>query len=67
MPRVPLHALIWCSDQSLYEFYTQGQLKQRFRPADEAAWLVWLREVTWDDQPLAGSFRGDGEGALARA
>jgi LuxR family transcriptional regulator, maltose regulon positive regulatory protein len=46
MPRVPLHALIWSSDQGLYEFYTQGQLEQRFRPADEATWLAWLREVT---------------------
>jgi LuxR family maltose regulon positive regulatory protein len=46
MPRVPLHALIWSSDQSLYELYTQDQLEQRFRPADEAAWLAWLREVT---------------------
>ena len=38
MPRVPLHALIWSPDQSLYEFYAQGQLEQRFRPADEAPW-----------------------------
>ena len=30
MPRVPLHALIWSSDQNLYECYTQGQLEQRF-------------------------------------
>ncbi len=46
MPRVPLHALTWSSEQSLYELYTQGQLEQRFRPADEAAWLAWLREVS---------------------
>jgi LuxR family transcriptional regulator, maltose regulon positive regulatory protein len=46
MPRVPLHALIWSSDQSLYELYTQNQLEQRFRPADEVAWLAWLHEVT---------------------
>ena len=46
MSRVPLHALIWSSDQSLYEFYTQGRLEQRFRPGDEAAWLARLCEVT---------------------
>jgi LuxR family maltose regulon positive regulatory protein len=46
MPRVPLHALIWSREQGLYELYTQGQLEQRFQPADEAAWLAWLREVT---------------------
>src|SRR5437588_4052773 len=46
MPRIPLHAHIWSSDQRLYELYTQGQLEQRFRPADEAAWLAWLREAT---------------------
>ena len=46
MPRVPLHALIWSSDQRLYESYMQGQLEQRFQPGDEAAWLAWLREVT---------------------
>jgi LuxR family maltose regulon positive regulatory protein len=46
MPRIPLHALIWSSDQGLYELYTQGQLEQRFRPADEAAWLAWLGEAT---------------------
>ena len=46
MPKVPLHALIWSSDQRLYECYTQGQLEQRFRPADEARWLTWLREVS---------------------
>jgi LuxR family maltose regulon positive regulatory protein len=46
MPRIPLHALIWSPDQRLYELYTQDQLEQRFRPADEAAWLTWLREAT---------------------
>src|SRR5215472_6743494 len=46
MPRVPLHALIWSREHSLYELYTQGQLEQRFRPADEAAWQAWLGEVT---------------------
>ena len=45
MPRVPLHALIWSPEQRLYELYTRGQLTQRFRPAEEAAWLTWLREV----------------------
>ena len=42
MPRVPLHALTWSREQNLYELYTQGQLQQRFRPAEEAAWLAWL-------------------------
>jgi len=46
MPRVPLHALTWSREQNLYELYTQGQLQQRFRPAEEAAWLAWLREVS---------------------
>ena len=46
MPRAPLHALIWSSEYHLYELYTQGQLEQRFRPADEAVWLAWLREVS---------------------
>src|SRR5437763_1230670 len=46
MPRVPLHALIWSSEHSLYELYTQGQLEQRFQLADEAAWLAWLRGVS---------------------
>jgi hypothetical protein len=46
MARVPFHALIWSSDQSLYELSTQGQLEQRFRPPDEAAWLAWSREAT---------------------
>jgi LuxR family maltose regulon positive regulatory protein len=45
MPRVPLHELLWSSDHSLYEFYTQGQLEQRFRPAEEAAWLARLHEI----------------------
>src|SRR5260221_594033 len=46
MPRVPFHALTWSREQNLYELYTQGQLQQRFRPAEEAAWLAWLREVS---------------------
>jgi len=46
MPKVPLHALIWSNEHHLYELYTQSQLEQRFRPADEAAWLAWLREVS---------------------
>src|SRR6266700_3234945 len=46
MPRVPLHALTWSREQNLYELYTQGQLEQRFRPAEESAWLAWLREAT---------------------
>ena len=56
MPRSPLHALIWSPDQGFYELYTQGQLEQRFRPADEAAWLAWLGEVTsFAFQGAAGS------------
>src|SRR5450755_4432529 len=46
MPRVPLHALIWSSDQGLYELSTQGQVVRRFHSGDEAAWLTWLGEVT---------------------
>ena len=46
MPRVPLHALTWSREQNLYELYTQGQLKLRFRPAEEAAWLAWLGSVS---------------------
>jgi LuxR family maltose regulon positive regulatory protein len=45
MPKVPLHTLIWSHEHHLYELYTQGQLKLRFRPAEEAAWQAWLREV----------------------
>ncbi|MBA2679221.1 MAG: LuxR family transcriptional regulator, partial [Ktedonobacteraceae bacterium] len=44
MPRVPLHALIWSQDQSLYELYIQGHLAQRFLLADEEAWLAWLAQ-----------------------
>ena len=54
MPRVPLHALIWSSDQRQYELYTQGQLEQRFRPADEAAWLTWLGEAASFPWPHPG-------------
>jgi LuxR family maltose regulon positive regulatory protein len=46
MSRAPLHALIWSAEQHLYGLYTRGQLKLRFRPAEEAAWLAWLREVS---------------------
>ena len=46
MSRAPLHALIWSKEQGLYELYTQGRLKHRFRPAEEAAWLAWLREAS---------------------
>jgi ATP/maltotriose-dependent transcriptional regulator MalT len=46
MSRAPLHALIWSKEQHLYELYTQGQIEQRFQPAEEAAWLAWLREVS---------------------
>jgi LuxR family maltose regulon positive regulatory protein len=46
MPRVPLHALTWSREQSLYELSTQGQLQLRFRPAEEAAWLAWLGEAS---------------------
>jgi LuxR family maltose regulon positive regulatory protein len=46
MSRAPLHALIWSKEQHLYELYIQGQLKLRFRPAEEAAWLAWLGEAT---------------------
>jgi LuxR family transcriptional regulator, maltose regulon positive regulatory protein len=46
MPRRPLHALIWSREYHLYELYTQGQLEQRFRPGDEAAWLTWLDQAT---------------------
>src|SRR5258708_37591817 len=54
MPRVPLHALTWSREQSLYELYTQGQLQQRFQPTDEAAWLAWLGSAT------AFAFHGKG-------
>ncbi|HEY6542196.1 MAG TPA: hypothetical protein VIZ18_14735 [Ktedonobacteraceae bacterium] len=46
MPSIPLHALIWYSEKRHYELYTRGQLEQRFRPADESAWLTWLPEAT---------------------
>ena len=45
MPRVPLHAVIWSKDRSVYELHTQGHLEQLLRPADDAAWLAWVREV----------------------
>src|SRR6266699_6529767 len=40
MSRAPLHALIWSSEQGLYELYTQGQIEQRFQSAEETAWLA---------------------------
>ncbi len=46
MSRAPLHALIWSKEQRLYELYTQGQIEQRFQPAEEAAWLAWLGSVS---------------------
>ena len=46
MSRLPLHALIWSKEQRLYELYTQGQIEQRFQPAEEAAWLAWLHGVS---------------------
>jgi LuxR family maltose regulon positive regulatory protein len=46
MSRPPLHALIWSKEQRFYELYTQGQLEQRFQPAEEAGWLAWLHEVS---------------------
>jgi LuxR family maltose regulon positive regulatory protein len=56
MPRLPLHALIWSREHTLYELYTQGQLEQRFRPGDESAWLAWLGEVTsFAFQGISGS------------
>jgi LuxR family maltose regulon positive regulatory protein len=46
MSRAPLHALIWSKEQRFYELYTQGQLEQRFQPAEEDAWLAWLQGVS---------------------
>ncbi len=46
MPRRPLHLLTWSSEHHLYELYTQGQLKLRFRPEGEAVWQTWLGEAT---------------------
>ncbi len=56
MPRLPLHALIWSRERSLYELYTRGQLEQRFRSGDEAAWLAWLGNVSsFAFQGISGS------------
>jgi LuxR family transcriptional regulator, maltose regulon positive regulatory protein len=56
MPKLPLHALIWSRDQSLYELYTQGHLEQRFQPGDEASWLAWLGGVSsFAFQGISGS------------
>ncbi len=46
MSRAPLHALIWSAEQRLYGLYTRGQLKLRFRPDEEAAWLAWPGTVS---------------------
>ncbi len=46
MARASLHALTWSEEQRLYELYTRGQLKLRFRPGEESAWLDWLNEAT---------------------
>ncbi|GHO48955.1 hypothetical protein [Ktedonospora formicarum] len=46
MSRAPLHALIWSKEQHLYEWYTQGQMTQRFQSTEETAWLAWLDEVS---------------------
>jgi LuxR family maltose regulon positive regulatory protein len=46
MGRTPLYALLWSEEQCLYVLYTHGQLKRRFRPAEEAAWLAWLGSVS---------------------
>ncbi len=46
MGRLPLHALIWSSEQRLYELYAQGRLQQGFRPTEEAAWQSWLGTAT---------------------
>src|SRR5258708_13724653 len=46
MSRLSFHALIWSDEQRLYELYAQGQRGLRVRPAEEAAWLAWLREAT---------------------
>src|SRR5258708_5462728 len=54
MSRLPFHALIWSDEQRLYELYTQGQLRLRVRPAEEAAWLACLREA------ISFAFHGKG-------
>ncbi|HLV99513.1 MAG TPA: LuxR C-terminal-related transcriptional regulator [Ktedonobacterales bacterium] len=46
MPRAPLHALRWSSEQGLYEWSTRGQVVHRFHREDEAAWQAWLAGVT---------------------
>jgi ATP/maltotriose-dependent transcriptional regulator MalT len=61
MGRAPLHALIWSKEQHLYELYTQGRLKLRFQPAEEAAWLAWLGKggslnVYLEKRPRGGAY-----------
>jgi LuxR family transcriptional regulator, maltose regulon positive regulatory protein len=46
MPRLPLHALRWSSDQALYELSTSSHLEQCFRQGDESLWLAWLETAT---------------------
>jgi LuxR family transcriptional regulator, maltose regulon positive regulatory protein len=46
MSRAPLHALTWSQEQRLYELYTQGRLKLRLQPTDEATWQSWLGSAT---------------------
>lgn len=46
MPRAPLHALTWSSEQHLYECSTQGQVVCRFQAGDDTAWLAWLDGIT---------------------
>src|SRR5579872_3935723 len=46
MPRTPPHTLIWSSEHSRYDLYTQGYLEAQFRPEDREAWLTWLETVT---------------------
>ncbi|GHO48949.1 LuxR C-terminal-related transcriptional regulator [Ktedonospora formicarum] len=46
MPRSPLHALRWSTDQALYELSTSGHLEHCFRPGDGPLWLAWLETAT---------------------
>lgn len=46
MPRTPLHALTWSSEERRYELSTRGQVVRRFQAGDEIAWLIWLGEAT---------------------
>ena len=56
MSRKPLHALIWSHTRSSYELSVSGNLKQRFSPTDEVAWLAWLTtERSFAFHGVAGS------------